>query len=561
MRVADGFRDLTGGVSSGLLPSLIAANQSADLVNAIVRGGFATNRPPYQPVTRTGQVVTVGGSAVVQALASYVPVDGTTPYYFALVGGRLYRITLMGVVTEETLAGDPNSSTLPQAWMTQGEQYMFVQDGQSRPLIYDGATWRRARKSEPPFWDMPTGTAMEYAFGRMYVARGVTWVAGDIRGGGTEIYQFTENAEVAIGGSWTVPISGRITAMRVMAALDNSIGQGPLTIHTPNGICTARVDQPRTAWKDIQFQQTAVLPSGSLSQNSTVIINGDMWYRAFDGWHSFVLARRQFQQWGNVPQSFEMAGVLAFDDPKMLRYSQAVLFNDRMVGTSWPHPYMSGGYHSAMVGLDFAALGSISNQLPPAWDGVFTGINPEVMAKVKVGNKERLFMLSRNMVTNQNELWEMLQTGAFDNGDGRIVWSMDSRAMPFGDDLKAKRLLAGELFIDDVKGQVDFVVQFKPDQYPCWFDWTSFGVCNNYKACTVTCGPVKNLQPGFRPHLVLPAPPEGVCQQGGDIPSVRGYEFQVRIVVTGHCRIRKFIMQADTVEETPMVPNVCEPTE
>lgn len=562
MHVVDGFRDLLGGMSSGLEPYLIQPNQAALMVNLTARGGILDNRPVFKPVKINGATVTVGGSDVVQALDSYSPPNGDTPNLFAFIGGKIYFLDLSGVVTEQTIAGDPNSSTLPMGWTKQGEQYFFYQDGQSRPLIYNGSTWRRAKKSEPPDWDMPVGTAMEYAFGRMLVARGRKWVAGDINGGPTQIYQFTENSFIAEGGSWTVPIPGRITALKVMDSLDNAIGQGPFTIHTTKGICTARIDQPRLSWKDIQFQQTANQKKGAVSQNSCVNVNGDLWFRANDGWRSLVLARRDFNSWGNVPQSFEMTSVLNFDDGRLLPFAQAVLFKNWLVGTSWPTPYKSSAYHKALVGLDFAALGSLSNRVPPAWDGLWTGIYPTAITVVEINNRDRVFIIARNTMTDKNELWELVE-GDFDSGDGRITQTLETAAlfcpqtapgMPTPD-RQMKKLSGGEIYIQDIKGTVDFTVEYRTDQYPCWLPWTTFQLCNTYHNCAPACSVPIPYRPGFKSPIKLPTPPDS-CQQGSDVPTSHGMQFQARLTWTGHCKISKFFILADTIEQSTYTPDL-----
>lgn len=576
MRVSDGFRDLIGGMSSGLEPSLIRPNQAALLVNASVRGGLTTNRPIFKPIRVDGAIVTVGNSDIVQGLDSYSPPNGSLPNLFAFVGGRIYNINIQNFsVVDQTIPGDSNASNLPQCWMKQGEQYFFIQDGQSRPLIYNGSTWRRARKYEAPDYEMPVGTAMEYAFGRMLVARGRNWVAGDIVNGGTEIYQFIENTFLNEGGAFNVPIPGLITAIKAMTSLDNSIGQGPVTIHTPNGIVTARVDWPRNLWKTntTPFQQVANQLNGSTSQVSCVVVNGDLWFRATDGWRSLILARRDFGgSFGNVPQSFEMKSVMVFDDPKFLRYSQAVLYQNWLVGTSWPTPYESSAYHKGMVGLDFAALGSVNNPVPPAWDGLWTGINPTAMTKVLVNNKERVFIISRNLATGLNELWELISDGDFDNGDGRIEWKFETASMFFPQqanphitpDRQMKKLFGAEIYIQDVKGMVDFSVEYRSDQYPCWLPWAEFQVCNTYRNCDNAddCSIPQPYRPGFRSPIRLPQPPD-TCQQGGtdtkggpSVPARLGMQFQARVTVTGHCKISKMFLIAETMEQATYTPNI-----
>lgn len=556
-RLSDGANTLEGGMNSGRAAQLLPPNQAANLINTTVRGGYPTCRPPFQNCVfkfENDDQSAFFSSNHCQGAIIYQPLSlDSAPFAVLQIGGRTFTVQVYGdcSVMEITVAGDPNPSVLPFAWMKQGEQYLFIQDGQSRPLIYDGATLRRALPFGLPYWEMPVGTVMEYAFGRMIVAHDREYIIGDINGGPTQIYQFTENSFVAEGGSYNVPIAGDITALRVMAALDNAIGQGPLTIHTSYGICTARIDVPRLTWKDIQFQQTAMIGNGGLGQNSTVLVNSDLWMRAKDGWRSFILGMRDFQSWGNVPQSTELDLLLNRDIKPLLRYGSAILFDNRLIQTVNPAPDGYGFYHQGLSILDFHLLSSLHDKASPAYEGLWTGIKPVHVFKGQWGFAERCFIIARS-VTGAVELWELLKEGNFDNGIKPIVWQLELRSMSFGDPNQRKRLDGGELFINDLIGSASFHVEYVPDDYPCYFDWYTNTECAKYQTCSPTDCKIPTLRAQYRTRWNLPQPPD-VCAPGTSPlrPPRFFYRLQPRITINGKAKITKMLFHANNQFQSP----------
>ena len=50
---------------------------------------------------------------------------------------------------------------------------------------------------------------------------------------------------------------------------------------------------------------------------------------------------------------------------------------------------------------------------------------------------------------------------------------IDSRSMSFGDPFQLKKLIMGELYLDNIVDDVTIAIYFKPDQYPLWTLWTT----------------------------------------------------------------------------------------
>lgn len=573
-RVSDGLLSVEGGMDSGSNPSIVLRNQVAFAVNVAMRGGFGSNRPGYvQKILRfeSQDDLDYFEQNNVQGAGYFKPQNGN-PLIIVSVGGRIYRIDVLNnnpgaANVIEITPATQNSPNQRHAWMVQAEQYFIIQDGQSLPIIYDGATARRSNPNAPDY-EIPVGTAMEYGLSRLVVVKpdGRNYVVGDIANGPTEVYQFTENQFLAEGGQINVPIPGRITAVRITSVLDRGIGQGDLLVFTENGVVSAKIGEKRSTWKDIQFQTVAALQFGAVSQFSTIIVNGDVFFRARDGMRSLAMTQRQFEtRWSVSPMSHEVERILKYDTEWLLEHCWAVNFNNRLLMSTNPGPVKNGAYHRNITALDFEPISSLRQQQPPAFDGMWTGIRPTAMLVGEYPSGQRCFVFHRND-DGLNELWEITKDAKFDNTTDGIASFVETRSMDFQDSMGLKKLESGDIYVDDLAGEVDFDVKFKPDQHPCWLDWHSWSECSTISDCTVGssgCMTVHNYRPQYRTRMLLPQPPDS-CESGDDKPSRLGYEFQVRIAWTGRARIKAFRAHAYDQQERPTgcrVSSDCRTTE
>ena len=261
---------------------------------------------------------------------------------------------------------DPNPSFLKQSWFQQVEDTMVIQDGLSRAILYDG----KSRRSEPENNEVPTGTAMAYGMGRLWVAlNGRELIAGDINNGPTSPLEFTENDYLNEGGKFLIPGgAGDITGMAFIANLDTSLGQGPLQVFTKKSIFSINAPVDRDTWKNLQNPiQTQSGIAGTLSQDSIVSVNGDLFYRSRDGMRSFFLSRREFGTWGNTPASREMTRALENDQEPWMYNTSAVLFDNRLLWTLRPRNDGFGNYFEGLGVLDFEPLAAMGQKLNPIY--------------------------------------------------------------------------------------------------------------------------------------------------------------------------------------------------
>ncbi len=219
---------------------------------------------------------------------------------------------------------------LLDGWMVQAENFVVIQDGFSKPLIFNGTSLRRAKDDE-----IKTGRVMAYVNGRIWYAlpNGFSFRATDIvYGDGTRasVLKETENTFLNEGGDFSVPSdSGGITAMAVPGDPDTSLGQGPLLVFTPRYVFSVQAPVDRDVWKNLNYpiQAISLLTSGALGARSAITVNGDVFYRAIDGIRSFIIARRSFSDWGNTPISGEMTPIVENDQTSLLWASSAVVWH------------------------------------------------------------------------------------------------------------------------------------------------------------------------------------------------------------------------------------------
>jgi hypothetical protein len=446
-----------------------------------------------------------------------------------------------------------------EAWMLQAEDWLIVQNGLQRPIFYNGNTSRRAGDGE-----MLPGKMMEYSKGRVGYVRPdeMSIRFGDLVYGpsGTNEFAFrdsilkdTENNYLNEGGEFTVPGNfGKVTAIRNVAILDTSMGQGPVQVFTEQAVFSMNLPVDRTTWKDLQFpaQTATLIAPGATAQDATINVNGDIWYRSKDGIRTLILGVRDFTTPGNVPVSREMTYVIDADDERSLKYASAILFKNRWLVTCSPgNSFLHGTYHRGVIALDFDIVSSMSNRLPPAYDGLWTGLRVLKLLAGDFDGVERAFAFVLSSA-DKIELWEITANDLFDNMTRRIEWVLETPA--FFDGIQMRKLRGGEMFMDEMSGRVNLDVKYRPDQHAAWFDWSAWSECANYQTCSLAnCEPPKNLKPQYRSRMRFQDDPPNACVDENNLPSNQGYTFQVRLAVTGAARLKALAVHADQQDKEP----------
>jgi hypothetical protein len=424
---------------------------------------------------------------------------------------------------------------------------------------------------------LPPGRMGTYGMGRIWMTLvdGKQFVAGDLVGGASgtaandyrdAIINITENLFIVGGGNFTIPSSGStIQAMRFVSILDQSLGQGPLQVFTQDTVfsCNAPVD--RLTWQTLTnpILTESLIGSGATGQNSTQLANGDAIFRSPDGAGSLILARQDFDVWGNVPISFEVSLALAGDDPGLLSWASAVNFDNRYVLTYGPVQDKQGVYFKGFVALNFDPLSSIRGKAPSVWDGAWSGLNTLQLVRPKVNNVIRCFAFVLNLTGGNRaiQLWEILTSNvSINDNDGTkdipITWQFDSGSMRFGIDKRDHQymyLSNGEIWVNGIQpgATVIFQVQYKADLYPCWTDWFSWSVCAGNDA--------SDSQPGFQPRMGLGEPSPIPYDASTNRPMRNFYTLQTRNIIQGHCVFIGAFYSAEKQPQPKFAPMITAP--
>ncbi len=591
----DGSLSFEGGIDSGRSPTIasdaypngLKRNQLSWATNYTMRGGGVLQRTGWGP-----RVQGAPWSGLYQGGYMYEP-GSELPYLMLDIGGRTYqvRVDTDNSVVDVTAGSGPNPAAIDQHWMVQGERFLVIQDGASEPLVWDGTVLRRISAVGGAHPKLPTGTAMDYLMGRIWVAgptgAGRAYLAGDIVGSpgapssGTAAYQFsdsilngTENAFLKGGGLFIVPTNaGNIRAIKHTANLDTALGEGQLLVMTRKTIYSVNVVPDRAQWQTLKepLQRVAQNNFGTTSDRSVVSINGDLFMQSSPNGdiRSYIMALRYFHEWGNLPISRNMNRVLRFNDRALLRFGTGIEFDNRVYQSVLPYMTPAGVAHKGVMKLDFDLISSFQDKLPPAWEGIDEAMPVMEMFSGDFGGRQRAFAVVWSDLNNAIEVWELTQSDRTDNGvvERRIQSYLETPAYTWGNPFALKRLAGCELWIDKLFGTVEFELYYKPDQHPCWYFWHAWKDCAA-RSCReeladvdcpiVTAGyPTQDYCEQFRATWTLPKPP-AVCVPTSKRPSIDGYQFQVKLVVKGWHRLRGLLLYVEPRDKQTylnLVPN------
>lgn len=536
---------------------------------------LVTDITPRKTTVTTAPFVTGNATtAVAVNVADATYIFGGYPVY---INGKEFSLSsqsgaTLQLINKEQVAGvviaagalveflDPNSPNLPISWMEQAEQYLIIQDDQSKPIIFDGSGTRRAKIGT----EVPTGSVMAYGRGRLWVAtnNGREFVAGDIVGGPTGVLGFTENTFLAGGGSFRIGANvGRIRSMKFVMNLDTSLGQGPLQVLCDRAIYSVNAPTSREAWSSITdpIQTESLIHFGATGHYSTVLVNGDLFFRAPDGLRSFFISRRDFGMWGNTPVSMEMMKTMANDTQELLINSCAALFDNRLLFSAVPQPGATGVRHKCLVALDFDLISTMKEKAPPAYDGIWTGIQVTGILAGRFAGRERCFAFAQDDA-GSNLLWEITKEDKFDNNTARIRSRIEYRSMPFqrgGAQSGLKTIRGAETWVSEFAGEVNFTLFYKPDQNPCWQDWATKTICITADQCSEEnpCDSTTTMSNmlGFKTRLGFGDPADANNLADEKAMNV-GFSFQPALEWIGYAVLNKFIIYAHEEEEWAMAP-------
>lgn len=399
---------------------------------------------------------------------------------------------------------------------------------------------------------IPCGKVWAYSKGRLWTSLpdGFTFVAGDIVGGssGTSANKFKDailytmsNTLLSNGGTFSTPgNNGEIRAMRPAPTLDASLGQGPLQVFTTQSVFSCDAPDDIATWADVTnpIVTESLIGSGALSQYSTILVNGDILFRSQDGIRSLTLSRLDFYKWANTPISQEVGKIVDNDNPVLLDNSTACLFDNRILFGATPVQMANGVASTSIIAINLDTVSNLQEKAPPVYDGAWDGLNVLQFVTGVFGNHVRCFaFVSNNGSIGLVEIYTSKAGQDIPNTD-KTTYQLETKTL-FGQNEDSGqydllRLEDGEVYVRDILGVVAFQVDFRHDYDPEWRPWYGWSVDN-------TSG---RLPYKTRMGLGVPI---GDLGSTSEEQNRDGYDFQLRITVTGSCKFMGMMVKVSTV--------------
>jgi len=578
--VFDGFTSVVAQ-DAATHPSYLPEFFLSESVNRTFRGGINRTRPAIR------WLKLVAGEEQSETIVSDIEngnFQGSYPYratnydtndgLLVSVSGVIYFIKIVnniGYCYELPKDGNTlttwNDPTLLHTWFVQAEDRVYIQNGYQAAIAWDGQLSNPAKRLNPFLKQMPIGTIMEYAFGRVFVADRFNQIyASDIIFGNgftdtSNTENFTEITYWAEGGAFATPSTmGNITAMKVMPYIGGNLrGQGELVVLTENGAFSMDVSLPRALWNETQIQRISLLGRGCTSPYVTTA-NSELWFRSHDGWAFYSNSQSEFGRYFSMRKlSREVNKWVSKDTPWLRQFASTMFFDNYLISTVAPETKRTDAqglnrYHRGLVVLD---LDQSSSPAPDAqinfrWNGIWSGVRPTQCIAAQIENDKRGFIWSFDQ-DNKNRIYEVTTNQQDDygpNGTTRIQSFFVSGRYDFNrsgatNKFQRKKLTGGEIWMSEIPGKVDSQVEYRSDSNPCWSELkipTTYG-CDPCSPKVDGCFPLSGGNRYKRYKFTTPNPNE--CNDLAGIPSVEGSEFQLKVNLEGVATVDRVRIMAN----------------
>jgi hypothetical protein len=547
------------------IPIIVGAGQDANIVNDIKNGNFQ-GAYPYRAV-------------------KYNSADGI----LISVSGTIYFLKIVNNSATAYKIIEGNDPGMMHTWFVQAEDRVYIQNGYQNAIAWDGDLNIPAYRLNPYLAKMPIGTVMEYAFGRVFVSDKFNQIyASDIIYGNgftdtKNTENFTEIGYWAEGGAFSTPaMMGNITGMKVMPQIGTNLrGQGELVILTGNGAFSMDVSIPRSEWNTSNIQRISLLGRGCTSPY-VGLANSELWFRSHDGWAFYSNSQSEFARYFSLRKlSREVNKWVSNDTPWLKQFASTMFFDNYLISTVSPQTYRAEGveglnrYHRGMVILDLDQSSSPAPdaQLQFRWNGIWTGIRPTQLLTALIQGEKRGFGFSFD-ADNKNRLYEFTVAQGDDygpNGSRQIESFFTTGRYDFNrsgatNKFLRKKITGGEMWMSEIKGEVQSSAEFRSDSNPCWSELkvpTTFG-CDSCSPVVTECFPQRGGNRYKRYKFNTPDPSE--CNDLAGIPAVEGSEFQIKINLTGAATVDRVRLMANIknnddspVGDCPEENQECEP--
>jgi len=601
------------------IPIIAGDGESETIVNDIQNGNFQGAYPYRSTNLRTSDGILLSVSGIIYFLKmvnnrafAYKIIEGNDPgmmhTFFVQAEDRAY----IQNGYQNAIAWDGVLGTLTASEIQNGDYCEIVSVGTTNftligapsntigvkftAVITDtqrgtgtGTVKLPAYRLNPYLAKMPIGTIMEYAFGRVFVSDRFNQIyASDIIYGGgftdtKNTENFTEIGYWAEGGAFSTPaMMGNITGMKAMPELGYNLrGQGQLVVLTGNGAFSMDVSLPRSQWNTSNIQRISLLGRGCTSPY-LALVNSELWFRSHDGWAFYSNTQSEFNRYFSLRKlSRDVNKWVSNDTPWMKQFASTIFFDNYLINTVSPQTYRAEGveglnrFHRGMVVLDLdqSSRPAPDAQLDFRWNGIWTGIRPTQLLTALIQGEKRGFGFSFDK-DNKNRLYEFTIAQGDDygpNGTRQIESFFTTGRYDFNrsgatNKFLRKKITGGEMWMSEIKGEVNSSAEFRADSNPCWSELkvpTTFG-CDPCSPKVTECFPQRGGNRYKRYKFNTPDPSE--CNDLAGIPAVEGSEFQIRINLTGAATVDRVRLMANIknnddspVGDCPEENQECEP--
>lgn len=567
------------GQDASLEPSLLTPEILAKAVNRSFRGGQNRTRPPFihkQFVFANAADEHIVRFGNVQGACAYTKTRaGRVDSLIASIAGNIYRFSLVNEKFVVELIFSGNNAKVMHTWFVQAQDWLYIQNGLDNPIFWEGIIPSTARRSAfPNNNEMPIGTIMTYAFGRVFISDAFDQVAASdiIYGKGftatNNTQFFTENTYWNEGGSFGMPTNlGSITGMTVTTAQykGNLYGQGLVLVMGYDGAQAIDASADRTTWKDAQIQSVTLTGSGCIAPGSVINLNNRTLFKSDDGlsvYQNLTIDQANQLSYGKFSQAINL---WIDEETKWLqRYNSTISIHDRVLSTVGPwiqapsdSAFGTHRYHRGMVCLDIDRTAQRLTGQPLAWDGLWTGIRPTVLVNGRFEGVKRGFAFSFD-ADGENRIYELAATGVNDQVNGSDVqpeWlyitkKLDWTSSQASNTFEMKKIVGGELHISEVRDRITISSDYRSDNRPDW----------NELLAPTPFGPAltgfKFSDPRWKRFKFLT--PTDKCRVGEPNSPAHGLQHQIMVSGRGSCRVdrlRVAMAPGGNDENTPVGDN------
>lgn len=371
-------------------------------------------------------------------------------------------------------------------------KYIVFVDFPNRPVIIENGV---ARRSSVALNELPVLNLVTYNQNRAVFSNGLNeFTAGDPAGSLiAPLAPITIN-EILAGGPYAGEVykapsdfDDPISALTTLQSTDTSTGIGSAIVATEFQIFTYDTTQPRADWINLnQFGTCLSYNAGIVDQSSQVNVNSDLFFVARDGTlRGLSAARDEQKKWARTPISLPIENWTGHHhsdaDNTLIRFSRLTYFNNKIFWTVRPTytkalrldktPILDV-CHGGIAVLDMANVSRGFGDVPPAWDGLWTGVRPMNM----LVNDDRMFIVSKD--SGINEIYEVHERESVDRTDGgqqrkirSIIYTRDYFTKNIFQD---KNLLRLESNVSNILGKFKYDVKYKPSDAPNFIPWGKY---------------------------------------------------------------------------------------